>query len=54
MLPENANLLNTGKDVRCVIERKPYEKESFLWVQDLLVNELSNEIPVLKLEFTGS
>jgi alpha-L-fucosidase len=51
-LPEKAELLNTGKELRCIVERKPYEKESFLWVQDIPVNELSNEIPVLKLEFT--
>ena len=50
-LSERSLLLNTGKDVRCVVERKPYEKESFLWIQDIPVNDLTNEIPVLKLEF---
>jgi alpha-L-fucosidase len=51
-LPAKAELLNTGQELRCVVERKPYEKEAFLWVQNIPVNELSNEIPVLKLEFT--
>ncbi len=50
-LPGKSVLLNTGKDVRCIVKRKPYEKESFLWVQDIPVNDLTNEIPVIKLEF---
>jgi len=50
-LPAKVELLNTGQELRCVVERKPYEKEAFLWVQNIPVNELSNEIPVLKLEF---
>ncbi|NPA37642.1 MAG: glycoside hydrolase [Chlorobi bacterium] len=50
-LPDRAILLNTGKTLKCISERKPYEIEAFLWIQDIPVNDLSNEIPVIKLEF---
>ena len=52
-LPGKAVLLNTGKELECLVERKPYERESFLWIQKIPVNELSNEIPVIRLTFPG-
>ncbi len=51
ILPEKTTLLNTKQALKCVLERKPYEKEAFLWIQDIPVNEYPNEIMVIKLEF---
>ncbi len=50
-LPEKATLLNNGQTVKCTLERYPSEKESFLTIRDLPVNELSNTIAVIKLEW---
>jgi alpha-L-fucosidase len=53
-LPEKTTLLNTKHSLKCVVERKPYEKEEYLWIQDIPVNEYPNEIMIIKLEFNKS
>jgi len=51
VIPEKVILLNTSQSLKCVVKRKPYEKEAFLWIQDIPVNEYPNEIMIIKLEF---
>ncbi len=53
-MPEKAILLNNNKKLSCSVKRKPYEKEPFLWINELPVNELCNTVPVVKLEFKKS
>ncbi len=50
-LPAKAILLNTGQKIECVVEHVPYEKEPFLFVRNLPVNEFTNEVLVVKLTF---
>jgi len=51
VIPEKVILFNSSQLLNCVIEKKPYEKEAFLWIQNIPVNEYSGEIMVIKLEF---
>jgi len=51
VIPVKATLLNSSQHLKCIVERKPYAKEAFLWIQDIPVNEYSNEVIVIKLEF---
>ena len=50
-LPEKATLLNTGQAVECALNHNPSDKEAFLSLRNLPINELANQIPVIKLEF---
>ena len=50
-MPAKATILNTGENAECVVERVPYEKESFLFIRNLPVNKFSNEVLVIKLVF---
>ena len=52
VIPEKVILLNSSQLLNCVMEKKPYEKEAFLWIQNIPVNEYAGEIMVIKLEFS--
>lgn len=54
VLPRSAVLLNTGEPVRCVVDIAPTEHDQelpCLRLRELPVNELSNTVLVVKLEF---
>jgi alpha-L-fucosidase len=53
-MPKRATLLNTGKPVECAVELVPSEhaeQKPYLRLRKLPVNELSNTVLVVKLEF---
>jgi alpha-L-fucosidase len=56
VLPRRATLLNTGKPVETSLEMTPSEhaeQKGYLRLRGLPMNELSNTVPVVKLEFEG-
>ncbi len=53
-MPIEAILLNTGQKIECTVERVPYEREPFLFIKNLPVNEYSNEVLVVKLTFENA
>jgi len=55
-LPQRATLLNTGRPVGCVVDMAPgdhLEQAASLRLTSLPVNELSNTVMVVTLEFDG-
>jgi len=56
-LPVNAIILNNEKPVTCVLTNIPGDypdKTPYLRLHDLPVNELSDTMPVVKLEFDSA
>jgi alpha-L-fucosidase len=51
IMPKSAILLNTGQPIECIVNRSPQDKEPFLRLRNLPVNNLSNTVLVAKLEF---
>lgn len=54
VLPRSAVLLNNGQPVDCVVDMLPVDhvsQESFLRLRNLPVEELENEVLIVKLEF---
>ena len=54
VMPKRATLLNTGRPVECAVELVPsehVEQKAYLRLRKLPVNELSNTVLVVKLEF---
>ena len=52
VMPEEILLMNTSRPLRGELVRKPYEKEAFLWIQDIPVNDHPNEILVIRMKFS--
>lgn len=51
VMPKAATLLNNGKPVECIVNRSPWDKEPFLRLRNLPVNDLANTAMIIKLEF---
>lgn len=54
VLPSKATLLNTGKAIDCVVNLCPSDHASqqpYLRLRNLPANEMTNTVPVIKLEF---
>jgi alpha-L-fucosidase len=57
IMPEKAVLLNTGKTVECVVDLSPsdhLEQKKYLRIRNLPVNELSDSVLVVRLEFKNA
>jgi alpha-L-fucosidase len=55
-LPVRATLLNTGRPVACVVDMAPsdhLEQAAYLRLANLPVNERTNDVMIIKLEFDG-
>ncbi len=53
ILPEKATLLNNGQELRCKVEMTPWHwhDPEYLHIVGIPVNEMQNEVMVIKLEF---
>jgi alpha-L-fucosidase len=50
-MPKSAILLNTGQPVECIVNRSPRDREPFLRLRNLPVNDYANTVLVVRLEF---
>ena len=55
-LPANAALLNTGQELECRVDRgaRMWHEPEYLRVRGLPVNELTDEVMVVRLEYDAT
>ncbi|MFW6309642.1 MAG: hypothetical protein ACOC1D_00955, partial [Prolixibacteraceae bacterium] len=53
-MPKRVILLNTGKPVDFQVVQGPNDKQPYLKLRNVPVNELADNLPVLRLEFDDS